>query len=218
MGSRIWFQQTLEVNQYCDSAQIQWQPDHADEPIAPFTLARDGKERCHGYWQAGAGLLAGEAMGSIPWEQPQMRAVSRVHVLAQGLLAGPGEWDLAPCSPKPLESAALQQAAPLLQAGASGHCSSPPCPAQHCPGVWSVGSPAGLSNYFPLQQGFSTNDLGELCKPRGLAAAPGQRTDVSISLRHITAMVNVVSISQASPLPTACAYLLVTLTASLHNS
>ena len=74
-----------------------------------------------GYWQAGAGLLAGEAMGSIPWEQPQTQAVSRVLALPQGLLVGPGVWDLAPCSPKPLESAALQQAAPLVQAGASGH-------------------------------------------------------------------------------------------------
>lgn len=65
----------------------------------------DAMPTAQGNWQAGAGLLAGEAMGSIPWEQPQMQAVSRAHVLSQVLPVGPGEWDLAPCSPKPLESA-----------------------------------------------------------------------------------------------------------------
>lgn len=88
-----------------------------------------------------------------------MRAVSRVQVLPQQALES-GIWHPAPQSPWNL----LHSSKQLLsyRQGHQATCSSPPCPAQHCPGVSSVGSPAGLSKYFTLQQGFSTNDLGEL--------------------------------------------------------
>lgn len=90
-----------------------------------------------------------------------------------------------------------------------------------CPAQRSRGS---LAAWALLHRQPSTWHFSRTCPqnsqlyPRALAAPPGQRSDVSIHLRHITAVVNVVPIPQAFPLSTAYACVLVTLTASLPNS
>ena len=83
-------------------------------------------------------------------------------------------------------------------------------------GAWQHRLPCVLSQVLHSSIGL-VHKFSQLYA-RAFAAPPGHRSDVSIYLRHITAVVNVVPISQAFPLPTAYACVLVTLTASLHNS
>lgn len=138
---------------------------------------------CPGMWQAGAQLPTGRTTGFPPLGASLGRRSRGELAAPQELVAGPGEQDLAPCSPRTLEHVARQQAAPLPRAegpGDTGWLAVPRAALRWESG--SAGSPASAAKCFALQQGLSTSFLRAL-HPRVLTAPPGQR-NIHLSKAH----------------------------------
>lgn len=88
---------------------------------------------------------------------PRAGAVSGGLAPPQELVLSPGEQHSAPCFPKTLEPAGLQQAALLPWAEGWGDRGWLAVPVAVIPWVLALGSPPLAAKYFVVRQGLSTD-------------------------------------------------------------